>query len=181
MLIRATAILVLGWLLLWGARPACAQEPQPSEYQLKAAFLYNFAKFVEWPASALPQNDSPFIIGILGENPFNDDLRKTVAGKKILAHPITVVPLPNITAATNCHILFISPSEKNRLPEIFRILDQASVLTVSETDRFTQAGGIINFTREGNKIRFEISDDAAKRAGLKISSKLLSLAVRPAH
>lgn len=181
MLIRATAILVLGGLLISGAGRAHAQESQPSEYQLKAAFLYNFAKFVEWPAAALPQNDSPFVIGILGENPFNDDLKKTVAGKKILDHPITVVPLPSVAAATNCHILFISTSEKDRLPEIFQALSQTSVLTVGEMERFTQAGGIINFTREGNKIRFEISDDAAKRAGLKISSKLLSLAVRPAH
>jgi len=181
MFIRTTTILVLGWFLLSGAGLACAQDPQPSEYQLKAAFLYNFAKFVEWPAAALPQNGSPFVIGILGENPFNDDLKKTVAGKKILDHPITVVPLPNITAATNCHILFISSSEKNRLPEIFQTLGQASVLTVGEMERFTQAGGIVNFVREGNKIRFEISDDAAKRAGLKISSKLLSLSVRPAH
>ncbi len=181
MIIRATAILVIGWLLLPGAGLSHAQEPQPSEYQLKAAILYKFASFVEWPVMALPQTDSPFVIGILGENPFNDDLQKTVADKRIQGHPITVLTLPNPTAATNCHILFISTSEKNRLPEIFQALGQTSVLTVGETDRFTQAGGIINLTREGNKIRFEISDDAAKRAGLKISSKLLSLSVRPAH
>lgn len=181
MFIRASAILVLGWLLLPGAGWSRAQDSPTSEYQLKAAYIYKFTSFVEWPASALPHDDSPFVIGILGDNPFNDDLQKTVAGKKILDHPIKVVPLAHLNAATNCHILFISSSEKNRLPEILRTLGQTSVLTVGEMERFTQAGGIINLTREGNKIRFEISDDAAKRAGLKISSKLLSLSVRPAH
>ena len=181
MFIRATAILVLGWPLLTGAGRAHAQESQPSEYQLKAAFLYNFAKFVEWPADALPQNTSPFVIGILGESPFNDDLEKTVAGKKISNHPISVVACSTAIEATNCHILFISSSEKTRLPEIFKSLLDSSILTVGETEQFTESGGMINFVREANKIRFQINDDAAKKSGLKISSKLLSLAWRPAN
>jgi len=178
MFIRATTILNLAFLLFVGVSPVRAQESQPSEYQLKAAFLYNFAKFVEWPATALPQDSSPFVIGILGNNPFNEDLKKTVAGKKISEHPIAVVSFPNLADATNCHILFISSSEKARLTEIFKWLQTAPILTVGETDQFTETGGMINFVTEANKIRFQIKDDTAKAARLKISSKLLNLAVR---
>lgn len=178
MINRATAILALGWLLLMGSGLVCAQEPQPSEYELKAAFLYNFAKFVEWPPGTFPQSSSPFVIGILGENPFADDLKKTVAGKKILEHPISVVAFSTLAEATNCHILFISNSEKSRLGAIFKSLRGAPVLTVGENDQFTEAGGMINFVREANKIRFQINDESAKGARLKISSKLLSLAIR---
>ena len=178
MFIRATAILVLGGLLLTGAGRLHAQESQPSEYQLKAAFLYNFAKFVDWPSEALPQNNSPFIIGILGENPFDDDLKKIVAGKKISDHPISVVKLSTVAEATKCHILFISSSEKSRLMDIFESLHGTPILTVGETEQFTESGGMVNFIREANKIHFQINDDAAKVSRLKISSKLLSLAVR---
>ncbi|HEX5221374.1 MAG TPA: YfiR family protein [Verrucomicrobiae bacterium] len=180
MFIRAV-ILSLAGLLLTGARSAPAQESQPSEYQLKAAFLYNFAKFVEWPASALPTDSSPFIIGILGENSFHEDLRKTVAGKKISEHPVSVVSLSSVAEATNCHMLFISSSDKNQLAEIFKRLQAAPVLTVGETEQFLEAGGMIGFVREANKIRFQIKDETAKAARLKISSKLLGLAVRPAR
>ena len=178
MFIRAITILNLACLLVMGASPIRAQESQPSEYQLKAAFIYNFAKFVEWPASALPLNNSPFVIGILGENPFNEDLKKTVAGKKISDHPISVVSFLNVSEATNCHILFISSSERNRLAEIFKTLQAAPVLTVGETEQFTEAGGMINFVTEANKIRFQIKEETAKAAQLKVSSKLLNLAVR---
>ena len=178
MFIRTTAILNLTCLLFIGAGLTRAQESQPSEYQLKAAFLFNFAKFVEWPASALPQDSSPFVIGILGENPFNDDLKRTVAGKRISDHPISIVVFSSVTEATNCHILFVSNSEKGRLGDIFKRLQAAPVLTVGETDQFTGAGGMINFVTEANKIRFQIKEETAKAAGLKISSKLLNLATR---
>jgi hypothetical protein len=158
-----------------------AQEPQPSESQLKAAFLFNFAKFVEWPPAAFAEATSPMVIGILGENPFGDDLERTIRGKTINNRPLVVREFRSPGEATNCHILFISASEKKRLAEIFDGLHGKSVLTVSETDGFTEAGGMINFVAEGNKIRFQINDAAAKGAGLKISSKLLSLASRPAR
>lgn len=111
-----------------------------------------------------PQSSSPFVIGILGENPFADDLKKTVAGKKILEHPISVVAFSTLAEATNCHILFISNSEKSRLGAIFKSLRGAPVLTVGENDQFTEAGGMINFVREANKIRFQINDESAKGA-----------------
>lgn len=168
----------LGVGLLLAATPVRAQSPAPSEYQLKAAFLYNFAKFIEWPPKAFADDKAPFIIGVLGDNPFGTDLDQLVAGKTINDHPIII--RTNLTAveATNCHILFISSSEKKNFPEIFQTLRGTTVLTVGDTERFIEAGGIINFVPEAGKIRFQISDDAAKAARLKISSKLLSLAVR---
>lgn len=177
---RFRAIFSLSLVLLLSLASSRAQESQPSPYELKAAFLFNFAKFVEWPPEALPQKNSPFVIGILGENPFGSDLEKVIRDKKVNDHPIEIKPFSSPAEATNCHILFISSSEKERLAEIINNLRQTSVLTVGETDRFTEGGGMIKFINEGPKIRFQINDEAAKKAKLKISSKLLSLASRPA-
>jgi hypothetical protein len=179
-----TIIAGLRWLplgvgLLLTATPLRAQAP-PTQYQLKAAFLYNFAKFIDWPPETFPDDKSPFIIGILGENPFGTDLERMVAEKKINNRPIKIRPFSAVADATNCCILFISTSEIKRMPEIMEKLHGTSVLTVGETDQFIGAGGMINFVPEANKIRFQINDAAAKAAGLKISSKLLSLAVHPA-
>src|SRR5664280_796736 len=179
--LRATPILglSLAWLLTVGG--GRAQETPPTEYKLKAAFLFNFAKYVEWPPAAFAEATSPMVIGILGENPFRDDLEPTIRDKTINNRPLVIKEFRSPAEATNCHILFISTSEKQRLPEILKSLHGTSVLTVGETDRFTETGGMINFVAEGNKIRFQINDAVAKGAGLKISSKLLSLASRPAR
>jgi hypothetical protein len=173
----STRILGLIPALLLAASNGRGQVSSPSEYQLKAAFLFNFAKFIDWPPEAFADLKSPFIIGILGDNPFGRELEQTVAGKKINDHSITIQTFRAGTEATNCHILFISTSEKSRLPEIFGNLHGASVLTVSETERFIETGGMVNFVQATNKIRFQINDDAAKAARLKISSRLLSLAI----
>jgi hypothetical protein len=182
MRLRAALFLCLSSILLL-AVDGGAQSAAPSEYRLKAAFLFNFAKFIDWPPTAFADDTSPFIFGILGDNPFGTDLEQTVAGKKINEHPIVIQIFQAATEATNCHILFICNSEKKRLPEIIQGLRGTTVLTVGETEEFTKTGGIINFVQEASKIRFQINDDAAKVARLKISSKLLSLAVNssPAH
>ena len=179
--LRATSILVLSLVWLLSVGDGRAQESQPTEYQIKAAFLFNFAKFVEWPPEAFADANSPLVIGVLGENPFGDDLERTIRGKTINNRPLVIKEFRSPAEATNCHILFISTSEKQRLPEILKSLHGTSVLTVGETDRFTETGGMINFVTEGNKIRFQINVEAAKSAGLKVSSKLLSLASRPAR
>jgi hypothetical protein len=176
MRLRATPILSLSLVWLLSVGSSRAQESPPTEYQLKAAFLLNFAKFVEWPPAAFAEVTSPIVLGILGENPFGDALERTIRAKTINNRRLEIKPFPSSAEATNCHILFISTSEKARLPEILASLRGASVLTVGETDRFTETGGMINFVRQGNKIRFQINEVAAKSAGLKISSKLLSLA-----
>ena len=176
---RATLIAGLSLALLLPA-DASAQGSQPSEYQVKAAFLFNFAKFVEWPPESFAGETSPLVIGILGDSPFGGDLERIIQNKTINNRLIVIKPLSSLAEAKNCHILFISTSEKKRLAEIFDSLRGISVLTVSETDGFTEAGGMINFDWEGKKIRFQINDEAAKKAKLKISSKLLRLAYHSA-
>jgi|SRR5665213_116413 len=171
--------LSLGWLL--AAATSRAQTPHPSEYQLKAAFIYNFAKFIDWPSPASADQTPPFIIGVLGDNPFGNDFEQMIAGKKINDRPVSIRTFRTATEATNCQILFVSVSEKKRFPEIIQSLHTVPVLTVSETDGFIEAGGMVNFVEEAGKIRFQINDDAAKAARLKISSKLLSLAVVSTH
>jgi hypothetical protein len=153
------------------------QEPA-QEYQIKAAFLFNFAKFVEWPSGTFPNAKSPITIGVLGQNVFGHYLEDTTRGKTVQNRPFEIKEFKSASEAGHCQILFVSPSVKGDLSEIIKDLHNASVLTVSETDQFLKAGGMVNFIIEDDKIHFEINDRAAKAAGLKISSKLLSLAAR---
>ena len=168
-------------VLASASRPlARAQEPAaPSEYELKAAFLYNFAKFVEWPSQVFPDPTAPFTIGIIGEDPFGDALEATVRNKTINGRQFVIKKTKSYSEFRTCQILFISSSERRRVADLLKALSGDSVLTVSEMDRFIQAGGMINFFMEGNKVRFEINPEPAKHAGLRISSKLLNLAKRP--
>lgn len=177
---RKAAIAMRGFVVLgvfMGASFKTFGQEGASEYQVKAAFIYNFAKFVEWPRNAFPNTNSPIVLGILGKNVFGSDLEKTIRDRKVNNHPFVFKTLTSAAEATNCHILFVSSSEKGDFAKIVSTLHNATVLTVSETDGFIKAGGMINFTFEDTKVRFQINDEAAKKAGLKISSKLLSLAV----
>jgi hypothetical protein len=155
----------------------CLAQEKPSEYEVKAAFLFNFAKFIEWPPEAFAETNSPIVIGILGKNNFGGSLEKIINDRKVNNRSFQFRNFNSGTDAINCQILFVSSSEKNDFPKIISTLHDASILTVSEADGFIKAGGMVNFLFEGNNIRFQISDEAAKKAGLKISSKLLSLAV----
>ncbi|HEY9509510.1 MAG TPA: YfiR family protein [Verrucomicrobiae bacterium] len=181
MRIGAKIILSFSLLLLWVSAPVLAQEVSPTEYQLKAAFLFNFAKFVDWPPAAFTNSTAPFVIGVLGQDPFGKDLENTVRNKSIGGHAIVARAVASIPDARQCQILFVSNSESKRLREILDGLRGASVLTVGENEKFFVAGGMVNFVVEGRKIRFQINDAAAKAAGLKISSKLLSLALPAPH
>jgi len=166
-------------LVLTGGQAELAEESLPSEYQLKAAYLFNFAKFVEWPPEAFPEPTAPFTIGILGEDPFDEDLERTVKGKAVAGRRLVIRHVKALAELKSCHIVFISRSESRktgRWREIFKALGAACALTVSEADGFVEAGGMINFVTEGTRVRFQINDPAARRAGLKISSKLLNLA-----
>ncbi|MCZ6872572.1 MAG: YfiR family protein [bacterium] len=145
------------------------------EYKLKAAFLYNFVKFVKWPTAAFADTNTPIVIGVLGEDPFGVAL-EAIENKTIGGRQLVIKRYKGLQDLEPSHILFISSSERARLPQILVNLKGASVLTVGEMVQFAQSGGIINFTRRKNKIRLEINLDAAKRAGLKISSQLLKLA-----
>ena len=143
------------------------------EYQVKAVFLYNFAKFVEWP------DDMPadaLYIGIIGEDPFGPVLDKVVNGKTVGGRRLIVKRLKNPQQARECHIVFVGTSEKKRMRPILDTLHGAGVLTVSEMPGFSESGGVINFEIAGNKVHFDINVEAAERARLRVSSKLLSLA-----
>ena len=155
---------------------AHAPPPSAGEYQLKTVLLYNFVKFVEWPAESFADARSPIIIGILGNDPFVAIIDQSIKDKTVKGRKLMVKRLEKIEGVKVCHILFISSSEERYLPEIMKTLKDSSVLTVSEVKQFAQRGGIVNFIIKKNKIRFEINIDAAERAKLKISSKLLKLA-----
>ncbi len=169
---RLPAAVLLSALLL--AAPGTAWAEVASEYDVKAAFLYNFTKFVEWPPSAFP-SDSSMQLCVLGQDPFGKSLM-AFGGEAVAGRRLQLVRAREIQKPEGCQILFISRSERHRMPEVLRELQDTPVLTVADTDGFLDRGGIINFTLEGSKVRFEINQQAAERAGIKISSKLLRLA-----
>jgi hypothetical protein len=148
------------------------------EYQVKAVFLYNFTQFVEWPSTAFPEANTPFVIGILGKDPFGTYLDETVQGEKVNEHPLVVQRFDNVTDIKLCHILFISVSEKNQLRDILEILrsQKQNILTVGDAPNFAKQGGIVRFFTEENKTRIRINLEAAREADLTISSKLLRVA-----
>ena len=154
---------------------ADAQQHKPGEYDVKAAFIYNFMKFIEWPDRAFVDKHDSMNICVLGKSPFGSAL-DFVREEKINNRKIIVKHYNNIHDMERCHILFISRSEEEGLTQILENLKGLNILTISDTKGFAQQGVIINFYIEENKVQFEINQDAAKRSGLKVSSKLLSLA-----
>jgi len=160
-------------LLLLLATPAAAQTA--GEYQVKAAFLFNFAKFVEWPAAFKSPSD-PIHICILGDNPFGTMLSDLLAGKKINDRPLLGAHFFELKEIGGCQILFVSKSQRKNLRNILAAAEAGGVLTVGEWDNFALDGGMIGFRLEGGKVRLEVNLPAAERAQVLISSKLLSLA-----
>jgi len=155
---------------------APAQRSLPGEYEVKAAFLFNFAKFVEWPPSSFATPQSPFAICLLGQDPFGNVLDDTLRGKVIGDRPIVTRRLKDKAEARSCQIVFVSSSESAHLAEIIGSMPGSKLLLVGETKGFAASGGTIEFTHEDNHVRFSINTDAADRSGLKYSSKLLALA-----
>ncbi len=163
---------------LWVVSLACAAQPTaPSEYQVKAVFLFNFAQFVEWPASAFASPEDPLVIGVLGRDPFGALLDEIVQGERIGTRSLSVVRYSRAADVGKCHILFISRSEDSRLREIVRELNNRPILTVGDMDDFARRGGMILLASEKNRIRLRVNLDAARATGLTLSSKLL----RPAE
>jgi hypothetical protein len=172
-LYRSRALRSLLFFILAGVQYLQAQAPVPREYQVKAAFLYNFSQFIEWPPESFPDNESPFIIGILGNDPFGSYLDEVVSGEKTMGHPIVVKRYNDAEDISNCHILFINSSYSQSEAEQLR---HENILTVSDKNNFTNVGGIIGFFTEAGKIRFNVNIAAARSARLNISSKLLRVA-----
>jgi hypothetical protein len=166
----AGASLIALALVLPGA--VMRAQPAASEHQIKAAFLYNFAKFVQWPVPSGAAG--PIAICVLGRDPFGSILEATVQDKNINGRALAVRRLQEPSSA--CHILFVSESESARLAPVLHSAETAGQLTVGELPSFTESGGMIGFVVKGNKVRFEINLDAANRAHIQISSRLLQLA-----
>ena len=152
------------------------QAQSATEYQVKAAFLFNFAKFVDWPADAFSNPDSPLQICVLGQDPFGHEFELVIADKTVNGHRIEVIHPSGVPQAKACHIIFVTSSEKQQLRDILRGLRGASVLTVGELPGFAKGGGIINFVLDDSRVRFEINLKAAERAHLKLSARLLTVA-----
>jgi hypothetical protein len=177
--IRARKYFVfIAFMTLVSVRPiiAAAHDDNTSEYEIKAAFLYNFAKFVEWPARNFEDVDSSFVIGILGKDPFKSALEQTIGDKTVGGAAIRIRRSGNVEDLLTCHILFISGSERSSLPAILKSLEGLSVLTVSDMPGFARFGGMVTLYTENNKVRFMIHTQAAEKAGLILSAKLLTLA-----
>jgi hypothetical protein len=168
-------LMMVLWLFYSAPLRAFALNDEAVEYPAKLAFLYNFAKFIEWPNSYL-QPGAPFVICIAGHDPFSPGAENELLTRTVSGHPIEIRTLRETDVLGICSILFIPITEKDQAGKILRELKAANTLTVGETGGFAARGGIINLTVEGNRLHFEINMRAAERAGLKISSKLFSLA-----
>jgi hypothetical protein len=180
-----SSILTRLGLLLWVALLALAGQASratassggaPTEYQVKAVFVYNFSHFVAWPAAAFAAADQPFVIGIVGQDPFGSHLDEAVRGEQVNGHPLVVRHLTDLTDVGRCQILFIDSSEAAQLDRILVALDHHSTLTVSDVQGASRRGVMIQFETLDQRIRLRINPTSARAAGLNISAPLLQLA-----
>ena len=171
-----------GWLcvVLLGVMPATllrAQSAKPSEYEVKAAYLHNFGKFVRWPESATAEGQS-FSICVLGKDPFGKILDTILEGASWQGKPVAAKRIAAVEDAAACNLLFVSSSESERLGQILSALGKRPILTVSDAPQFSRRGGAIEFVLSENRVRFEVNAGAAEKAGLDINSQLLKIATR---
>jgi hypothetical protein len=171
---RLLAVLVAA--ALTPEAPLRAQSKAAGEYDIKAAFLYNFARYVEWPPAGMPPAGAAFVVTVLGEDPFGDALDAIVRDRTIHDRPLAVRRVARVEDVGQSQILFISRSEVEDLPRILQRLEASPILTVGETAQFAERGGMIRFRRDGERIAFDINVASTERAGLRVSSQLLKLA-----
>lgn len=163
-------------VIVFVALPGFRQHAASPEYQVKAVFLFNFTQFVDWPPAAFGDAQDPLVIGILGDDPFGPYLDAAVKGEVVKGHTLTVKRFGSQDEIKSCHILFISLTKDDKIQHILATLNGKSILTVGESADFAKRGGMVRFTTEDKKIRIHINLEAARRAELSISSKLLRLA-----
>jgi hypothetical protein len=168
------AIVGVSWLLFGGS--SMLGQQKPNEYQVEAAYLFNFGRFVGWPAKVATAQGNSFTICILGEDPFGASLDATLAGEAIGGKNVVAKRISIPQESANCQILFLSAGEAGRLNKIMEVLDKEAILTISDIPHFSQRGGMIQFVMEGNRVRFEVNLTATQRAGLTLSSELLKVA-----
>jgi len=152
-----------------------AADAPAEEYRVKGAFLLNFTKFVEWPAPAFKAPGDPILICVLGASPFTPALDQAAHELVVNNRQVTVRPIADVQLAPRCQIVFVPVSERKRARALLEAVRQESVLTVGESDGFIASGGVVEFRVEDSKVRMEISAEAAKKSGLHVSAKLLSL------
>jgi len=167
---------ILALFLFAGGLASYAQDKTAAEYQVKAIFLYNFTQFIDWPETAFNKPDDPFVIGIIGDDPFGSYLDEAIAGEKIGNHPIKVKRFNDLRKISGCHMLYINSSDEDWVGSILTLVSGKNILTVGDAPSFNKWGGIIRFYNEENKIRLQINVAGSKAAQLSISSKLLSVA-----
>lgn len=172
---RAWAV-ALGLVLFLAPQTRGADVAMAKEHQLKAAFIYNFTKFIEWPSKNFASADSPIVIGVVGQGPLHAEVARVVKDRKVNGRELVVRLIEDPDAIKTVHVLFFFASEDARLDEFMSATHGANILTVGESDLFAQQGGAINFLMEQDKIRFDIDMTAAERAGLKVSAQLQKLA-----
>ena len=169
---------VIACALLWAAwvgAPAYGADPAPSEFALKAAFIYNFAKFTEWPPVPGEGAREPIVLCAFAGEPYDAALA-SIDGKSVQGRTLRVRRGLRPIEIKSCHVAFIAASEERRIPELLRAAAKAPVLTVGDSDGFAEGGGMIGLINADNRVQFEINNDAAQRANLKIGSQLLRLA-----
>jgi hypothetical protein len=163
-------------ILSLGVGISFANAQKPTDDQVKAAFVYNFAKFTEWPSDVMKGPDTPFVIGVFGDDNFYKTLKVAAEGKSVQGKPISVMRIDRIEDGQKCHMIYIGSSQEENLSYILKEMKNFHVLTVGDMSGFAKRGCMINFTRERDYIRFEINVNAAERSGIKMSSNLLKLA-----
>jgi hypothetical protein len=173
---RASFLIMLLWVFSNVPSSAVVLDGEDVEYPAKLAFLFNFAKFIEWPPGSYRSPSAPLIICIAGHDPFSPGTENELRTRTVLSHPIEIRTLRATDTLSVCSMVFIPVTEKDQADKILERLRGSSTLTVGEIEGFAARGGIINLTVEGRRLHFEINQLAAERAGLKISSKLFSLA-----
>jgi hypothetical protein len=174
-LLRANVFFLLAVALGFGLS-ASRGDVEPSEPQVKAAFLLNFPKYVEWPVASFSSPTSPILIVILGDEKVATEFAELCEGKVVEGHPIKLIRNPTAAQYLECHILFIGSNEPRKTTEIVSQLKLASILTVGESDQFIDEGGMINLALRDRRIVLEVNLDATRQTELKISSKLMALA-----
>lgn len=163
-------------LILLGSASAFSQARKPTEYEVKAAYLYNFGKFIKWPPSAT-SSDPNFPICIFGTDPFGASLDTIASGESLDGKRLSVRRINSASEVHGCRILFISRGERDRASGILSAVKQLPILTVSDMPDFVDDGGVIGFVMQGDRVRFQVNLPAAERAGLSLSSELLKVAV----
>jgi hypothetical protein len=174
-------VLVLLLLLAQAARSFAADPQALTEYQIKAGFFFNFTRFVDWPESAFVTASSPILVCILGETPLTDLVTNVALGKVVNGRAVSIKRVKASDDLRQCNLLFVSAEEERHTAEILASLKKTNTLTVGETPGFAQAGGMINFSIQENRVKLELNLEATTRAGLKVNSKLIAVSRLVSH